>query len=101
MTVEDELLSKEEVEKLKQSIDDKIKRLSTYPRSKLRFEKERCRQILDRNIPMCISMHTKNILQTNSESRIVGQLKRLNIESIWKVLNLKLLSEIEKQLENN
>lgn len=91
-------LRKSELENLERKISEKKEKLKTYNFDKLIFEKERCEQILNRNIPMCISMHTKKILQGINREQILGQLERLNIESYWKILNLEYLELINKYL---
>lgn len=94
-----DLLRQEEVDSLCQKINEKQAHIKEFSRDKLLFEKERCLQILNRNIPMCISQHTKNILQSSDSQRILGQLHRLSLECYWKVLNIDYLEEINKQLD--
>jgi len=93
-----EVLSKSDIENLDKKIKEQKEKLSSYPHEKLIFERERCEQILNRNIPMCLSLYTKNILQSDSRDKIFGQLHRLNMECYWKVLNLEYLTDINKQL---
>lgn len=101
MKLETEILSKKEIENIKKEIQEKIDHISSYSIKKLNFEKERCEQILNRNIPMCISLHTKNILQSDDKNKILGQLHRLNLECYWKLLNLEYLQEIHKYIEKS
>ena len=93
-----DVLSKNDIENLDNKIKEQKEKLSTYSREKLVFERERCEQILNRNIPMCLSLYTKNILQSDLPDKILGQLHRLNMECYWKILNLDYLSQINKQL---
>lgn len=99
MNLSSEILTKKEVENIKQKIQEKIKNISSYSQKKLEFERERCEQILNRNIPMCLSLHTKNILQSDNKKKIIGQLHRLNLECYWKILNLEYLEKINNQLK--
>lgn len=99
MKLQNEILSKKEVEEITKKIQDKIKNISSYSKKKLIFERERCEQILNRNIPMCLSQHTKNILQSEDKKRIIGQLHRLNLECYWKLLNLEYMEKINNELE--
>lgn len=101
MKLETEVLSKKEIENIKQKIQEKIDQISSSSPKKLVFERERCEQILNRNIPMCISLHTKNILQSEDKNKILGQLHRLNLECYWKILNLEYLEEINKYIEKS
>jgi ribosomal protein L39E len=98
MNFASEIVKKSEIDALNRKIEDKIRHVSSFSQKKLQFEKQRCEQILNRNIPMCVSMHTKNIIQSNNQERILGQLHRLNIECYWKVLNLVYLEKINKCL---
>lgn len=91
-------LRKSEFHNLEKKIKEKKEKIKTYSFDKLIFERERCEQILNRNIPMCISMHTKKILQGTSRNQILGQLERLILESYWKILNLEYLELINKHL---
>ena len=101
MKLETEVLSKKEIENIKQKIQEKIDQISRYSQKKLVFERERCEQILNRNIPMCISLHTKNILQSEDKAKILGRLHRLNLECYWKLLNLEYLEKINEYLEKS
>jgi hypothetical protein len=98
MSAKIDVLSKSDIENLNKQIEEKNAKLGTYSREKLVFEKERCEQILNRNIPMCLSLYTKNILQSDDKNKILGQLHRLNLECYWKILNIELLAEINKRL---
>ena len=99
MSARIELLTKDEVRNLEQKIKEKKAKISDFSFEKLLFEQKRCEQILNRNIPMCLSLHIKNILQATDRKRIVGQLHRLNLECYWKILNLEYLKAINKQLK--
>lgn len=99
MSEQFDLLQKDEIDKLYQKVSEKKNQIKDFSLEKLIFERDRCMQILNRNIPMCISQHTKNILQSVDEKRILGQLHRLNLECYWKVFNLEYLTEINKQLD--
>ncbi len=94
-----DLLQQEEIDSLYQKIGEKEQHIAEFSRDKLIFERDRCLQILNRNIPMCISQHTKNILQSSDEDRILGQLHRLSLECYWKVLNIRYLDIVNKQLD--
>ena len=98
MTSDIKVLTDAEIKNLDEKIKEKKESLESYSHEKLVFERERCAQILNRNIPMCLSQYTKNILQSNSRDKILGQLHRLNLECYWKILNLEYLRDIEKQL---
>lgn len=98
MKLKPEIVKKSEIESIKKKIQEKIEQLSDYSQKKLLFEKERCEQILNRNIPMCVSLHAKNILQSEDKTRILGQLHRLNLECYWKILNLDYLEKINQHL---
>ena len=99
MSKETGILSKTEIIKLENEINQKKAKIPTSSREKLVFERERCEAILNRNIPMCISQYTKNIIQSDDRDRILGQLKRLSLECYWKILNTEYMKEIAKQLE--
>lgn len=99
MKLETQILTQKEVDSIQGKIKEKIESVSSYSRKKLLFEKERCEQILNRNVPMCVSLHTKNILQSDNREKIIGQLHRLNLECYWKLLNLEYLEMIKKELE--
>lgn len=99
MSKETGILDKAEIVKLVNEISQKKAKIPTSSREKLVFERERCEAILGRNIPMCISLYTKNIIQSDDREKILGQLKRLSLECYWKILNIEYKAEIEKQLE--
>ena len=99
MSKETGILDKAEIVKLVDEISQKKAKILTSSREKLIFERERCEAILNRNIPMCISLYTKNIIQSDDREKILGQLKRLSLECYWKILNIEYKAEIEKQLE--
>lgn len=101
MSAKIDVLPKSDIDNLNKKIKEKMDKLGEYPREKLIFERERCEQILNRNIPMCLSLYTKTILQSDKKDKILGQLHRLNLECYWKILNIELLAEINKRLEKN
>ncbi len=101
MKLETEVLTKKEIKNITEKIQEKIQSISSSSQKKLVFERERCEQILNRNIPMCISLHTKNILQSDDRQKILGQLHRLNLECYWKILNLEYLEKINEYLDND
>lgn len=98
MSKETGILSKTDIVRLVEEMNQKKAKIPTSSLEKLKFEKERCEAILNRNIPMCISLYTKNIIQSDSRDRILGQLKRLSLECYWKILNIEYMKEIDKQL---
>ena len=98
MSFDINLISEKEIENLYQKIGEKKGEIKSYSREKLLFEKERCEQILNRNIPMCISNYTKHLLQLTDKEKIERQLIRLNLECYWKIFNLEYLKSIEEQL---
>ena len=101
MAKEQQFLDTNELEHLYEKIKEKKEKISQYTQEKLLFERDRCLQILNRNIPMCLSQYTKNILQSDDKKKILGQLHRLNIECYWKVFNLEYLEQINNQLSKN
>lgn len=99
MSKSTQLISEEELENLKSKIEDRIKKLPNLDEKQLKFEEGRVRQILQRNIPMYISLHVKNIVQTDNPDKIIGQLERLNVEAYWKKMNLEYLQLVKNKLK--
>lgn len=92
------IISDNEIANIDNRLEEMLKSLDGYSQEKILFEKERCKQILNKNIPMCLSNYIKVILQSDDKDKILKQLHRINLETYLKLSYIKYLKEIDEKI---